>query len=148
MNLLNKLISSPGYPTNIFFRSMIGLVFLSEGIQKFITPELTGAGRFAKIGIPNPEFFGPFVGSFEIICGTLLLLGFLTRLASIPLLAIICVAIYTTKLSTFIEKGFWTTAHEGRTDFCIFIGLICLLTYGGGKWSIDRLIVENINENK
>ncbi|WEK17554.1 MAG: hypothetical protein P0Y49_12185 [Candidatus Pedobacter colombiensis] len=30
-------------------RMIVGLVFLSEGVQKFVVPGLVGAGRFAKI---------------------------------------------------------------------------------------------------
>lgn len=44
-------------------RLMVGWVFLSEGIQKFLFPAALGAGRFVKIGIPAPQFFGPFVAS-------------------------------------------------------------------------------------
>ena len=54
----------------ILIRLMVGIVFLSEGIQKFLYPAEQGAGRFAKIGIPSPEFMGPFVGVAEIVCGT------------------------------------------------------------------------------
>src|ERR1700691_6714662 len=69
----------------LLVRILVGWVFLSEGIQKFLFPAALGAGRVAKIGIPAPQFFGPFVGVVETVCGTLLILGLLTRLASIPL---------------------------------------------------------------
>jgi uncharacterized membrane protein YphA (DoxX/SURF4 family) len=50
---------------------LIGAVFLSEGIQKFLFPDQLGAGRFLKIGLPSPEILGPLVGGFEILCGAL-----------------------------------------------------------------------------
>lgn len=53
---------------------MVGAVLLSEGIQKFLFPGQLGAGRFVKIGLPMPEVLGPFVGTFEIVCGSLVLL--------------------------------------------------------------------------
>jgi putative oxidoreductase len=96
---------------------MIGAVFLSEGIQKFLYPAELGAGRFQKIGLPNPEFLAPFVGFFEIACGILVILGFVTRLAVIPLLIISSRAILTTKVPLLLQKGFWTAAHEIRVDF-------------------------------
>lgn len=65
---------------------MIGSVFLSEGIQKFLFPETNGSGRFKKNGLPLPEFLGNFVGTFEIVFGALILFGLLTRPASIPLI--------------------------------------------------------------
>jgi len=124
-------------PGNIIVRLMVGLVFLSEGIQKFLFPAADGVGRFMALGIPHPHFFGPFAGAVEIACGFLLIIGLFTRLASMPLLVIILVAIYTTKIPTFVHKGFWAAAHDGRADFCMLMGLIFLLIYGAGKYSAD-----------
>jgi uncharacterized membrane protein YphA (DoxX/SURF4 family) len=117
-------------------------VFLSEGIQKFLYPDVVGAGRFQKIGFANPEFWASFTGCFEIICGTLLLIGFLTRLAAIPLLIIMITAFVTTKLPTLIDKGFWTFAHEYRTDFAMTMLLFFLIYYGSGKYSIDKKLYD------
>src|SRR5690606_3927106 len=85
MGLRNLTITDRSV-TTIVIRLMVGVVFVSEGIQKFIFPDKLGSGRFAKIGLPGPEFLGPFVGSFEIVCGSLVLIGLLTRLAVIPLI--------------------------------------------------------------
>lgn len=131
------------FPGNIIIRLLVGLVFFSEGIQKFLFPIADGAGRFAKIGIPYPAFSGPFVGITEIICSFLLLIGLITRLASVPLLIVILTAIYTTKISTLMDKGFWAAAHEGRADFSMLMGLIFLLIYGGGKFSLDSKLLKN-----
>jgi putative oxidoreductase len=119
---------------------MVGLVFLSEGIQKFLFPSLRGAGRFAKIGLPEPEFLGYFVGTTEIVCGLLLLIGLLTRIATIPLIIIMLVAFATTKEAIFIEKGFWEVMHASRTDWAMLLGNIFLLIKGGGRWSADKKI--------
>jgi len=121
----------------ILVRILVGWVFLSEGIQKFLFPAALGAGRFAKIGIPAPQFFGPFVGVVEIVCGTMVIVGLLTRLATIPLVIDICVAIATTKVSMLSKSGFWATMHEARTDFCMLLGLVFLLIVGSGRLSID-----------
>src|SRR5207245_5303832 len=88
-------------------RILVGWVFLSEGIQKFLFPDALGVGRFVKIGIPWPQAMAPFVGVVEIVCGGLLLIGLITRLASIPLLIDICVALYSTKLVTLAKHGCW-----------------------------------------
>lgn len=119
---------------------MVGVVFLSEGIQKFLFPAVLGAGRFENIGLPSPEFLGPFVGSFEILCGALILIGFLTRVASVPLIFIILVAISTTKVEILADKGFWAMIHEGRTDWSMILGSLFLLIRGGGYGSLDSLI--------
>ncbi len=140
--MIQKIIHTDSSKTTILIRLMVGAVFLSEGIQKFLFPATLGAGRFEKIRLPNPEFLGSFVGSFEIICGLLVLLGLLTRLASIPLIIIMLVAIATTKAEVLANDGFWKMMHGSRTDWAMLLGSIFLLIKGGGKWSLDLKIGE------
>jgi putative oxidoreductase len=121
----------------LLIRLLIGWVFLSEGIQKFLFPDSLGVGRFVKIGIPSPQVMAPFVGVVEIVCGTLLLIGFVTRLATVPLLIDICVALYSTKIVTLPKNGLWNTLHEARTDVSMLLGLIFLLLVGGGSLALD-----------
>jgi uncharacterized membrane protein YphA (DoxX/SURF4 family) len=116
---------------------IVGLVFLSERIQKFLFPELVGTGRFEKIGFTNPEFLAAFVASFEIVCGVLVIIGFSVRVAAIPLFTIMITAITMTKIPILIEKGFWQMVHDSRTDFAMTMLIIFLLIYGAGKLSID-----------
>ncbi len=137
MNLIRRIASTQPPTATLVIRLMVGAVFLSEGIQKFLFPAEVGAGRFAKIGLPSPEFLGPFVGTFEIACGTLVLAGLLTRLAVIPLLTIMAVAIYSTKIPILLKSGFWKMAHEARTDFSMVMGALFLLIAGAGAWSVD-----------
>ena len=124
----------------ILIRLLVGAVFLSEGVQKFLFPAALGVGRFVKIGIPAPQFFAPFVGVVEIVCGTLLIIGFITRQAAIPLLIDISVAIATTKVPMLPRVGFWSTVHEARTDYCMLLGLVFLLLVGSGPLSIDARV--------
>ena len=119
-------------------RLMVGSVFLAEGIQKFLFQDALGVGRFVKIGIPAPEIMAPFVGVVEIVCGVLLLFGLLTRLAAVPLIINILVAIATTKIPMLFNGGFWKTVHEARVDWSMLLGLICLVLVGGGRWSLDE----------
>ncbi len=121
----------------LLIRILVGWVFVSEGIQKFLSPTQLGVGRFEKIGIPWPHFMAPFVGSVEIVCGTLLLLGLFTRLATIPLLGVIVVAIVTTKIPMIAKNGMWSMLHEARTDFSMLLGLVFLLITGAGTSSLD-----------
>jgi uncharacterized membrane protein YphA (DoxX/SURF4 family) len=124
----------------LLIRVLVGWVFLSEGIQKFLFPEALGVGRFMKIGIPWPQVMAPFVGVVEIVCGILILIGLLTRLASIPLLIDICVALYSTKIVTLAKNGIWSTLHEARTDVSMLLGLVFLLLVGGGSLALDARI--------
>ena len=137
MTLLPKITASNAPRAVLLIRLMVGGVFLSEGLQKFIFPEDVGAGRFARIGLPAPELLGPFVGGFEILCGALVLLGLFTRLAVVPLLIIMSVAIVSTKIPILLKSGFWKMAHDSRTDFSMFLGSLFLLIVGAGIISLD-----------
>lgn len=129
----------------LLIRILVGWVFLSEGIQKFLFPEALGVGRFEKIGIPLPQLMAPFVGVTEIICGSLLLAGLFTRLACVPLLIDICVALFSTKIATFMKNGLWSTLHEARTDMSMLLGLIFLLLVGGGTLALDARYPEGLD---
>jgi putative oxidoreductase len=150
---MNKydLMRTDADKTTILIRFLVGVVFLSEGIQKFLYAEYLGAGRFAGIGIPYPEIMGPFVGVVEIVCGAMVLAGFYTRLAAIPLIITMLVALFTTKIPILLgtefmgfalrplrNYGLLSMLHESRNDLAMLIGSIFLLIKGGGPWSIDR----------
>ena len=140
MSLVTKAFHSNASAAVILIRAMVGLVFLSEGIQKFLYPEIRGAGRFLKIGLPSPEFLSYFVASFEIVCGILIVLGLFTRLAVLPTITIMLVAIFSTKIPMLSEDGFWSMAHAARTDFSMLLGSIYLLIVGAGPLSIDAVL--------
>lgn len=140
----------------ILIRLLVGLaVFFPEGIQKLVFPDILGAGRFATIGIPYPDLMAPFVGIVEIVCGALIILGWFTRLAAIPLIIIMIVAIVSTKIPILLghdlwifhlpklsRYGFWSMSHEARADFTMLLGSLYLLIDGGGRWSIDAVLSE------
>jgi putative oxidoreductase len=148
MNFLQMIVATYASPAVILVRLTVGAVFLSEGIQKFINPSEVGAGRFAKIGLPSPEILAPFVGTFEILCGVLVLLGLLTRLAALPLIVIMLVAIFSTKVPILLDKGFWAMAHEARTDWSMLLGSIFLMIVGAGAWSIDARLMTDWGRNE
>ncbi len=116
-------------------RLVVGLIFLTEGIQKYLFPDLLGTGRFLKIGFNDPAFWAYFAGAFEIVCGALIVLGLLIRLASIPPFIIMMVAFVTTKWTILMDKGFWPFAHEYRTDFAMTLLLVYLFLYGVAELS-------------
>lgn len=147
MRLKDKILGTSNERAILLIRLMVGAVFLSEGIQKFLFPDIRGAGRFEKIGLPSPEFLGVFVGTFEIICGAMILLGLLTRLASVPTLVIMLVAIATTKSEILANDGFWAMVHGSRTDWAMFLGSLFLMIKGGGNWSIDKWLNKKYGRN-
>jgi uncharacterized membrane protein YphA (DoxX/SURF4 family) len=138
--LSSSIFNTDNNNSAILIRLTVGLIFLTEGIQKYLFPELLGTGRFTTIGFSNPAFWAYFTGTFEIICGTLIILGLITRVASIPLIIIMITAFISTKIPILIHKGIWPWAHEYRTDFAMTLLLIYLLIYGSGRWSVDSII--------
>ncbi len=150
---MSRLLSSSAPRAVILIRLLVGGVFLAEGIQKFLFPGDLGVGRFAKIGIPWPQISAPFVGAAETVCGALLIVGLLTRVAAAVLLIDISVAIVSTKvpillghgfgpfaLSKLPRYGFWSLAHESRTDFSMWLGSVFLIITGAGGISLDALL--------
>jgi putative oxidoreductase len=134
-----QILKTTNFPS-LLIRLPVGVVFLSEGIQKFLFPEILGTDRFQLLGFSHAAFWADFTGFFEIICAVLILLGLFTRLAAIPLLIIMIVAFITTKYPELSEKGFWLTLHDYRTDFAMTLLLIFLLKYGAGNYSLDKYI--------
>lgn len=153
MNADTLLVSSAP-KSALLIRLAVGLVFASEGVQKFLYAEAQGAGRFAKIGIPLPEVTGPFVGGVEIVCGLLVLAGFATRLAALPLVIDMLVAIASTKVPILLGHGYWLFAHtfapkaglwaflhESRTDLSMLLCSLFLVVAGPGNWSADARLL-------
>jgi putative oxidoreductase len=124
----------------LLVRLGVGGVFFLEGIKKFLFVAQWGAGRFEHIGIPWPHVMAPFDGAFEIACGALLLIGLLTRLAAVPLLVDILVAIGTTKIPLLLKSGFWAMEADARTDFAMLCGLLFLAVAGAGSISLDARV--------
>jgi putative oxidoreductase len=128
-----------------FIRLAVGLVFSTQGLLKFIDPNM-GVNRFARIGFSHPAFTAHFVGAFEMVCGFLILIGLVTRIAAIPLLIVICTAIATTKVPELARpnQGFWFMVSDARTDFSMLMCLLLLLVAGAGSWSVDSHLGDSI----
>ncbi|HEV8119950.1 MAG TPA: DoxX family protein [Candidatus Polarisedimenticolia bacterium] len=139
--VVHRLASSTAPPATLLVRAFVGAVFLLEGILKFHNPQELGVGRFVKIGIPFPAFMAPFDGVFEIGCGILLMLGLMTRLAAIPMIINMIVALASTKIPMLLQDGFFKAAHEARLDVSMFLGCIFLLLVGAGSLSLDASLV-------
>ena len=124
----------------LLIRIMVGWVFIFAGLRKFLEPEAMGAGRFAEMGFPFPEFLGPWVGFWEIAGGLLVLIGLLTRAGAVPLIITMIIAIITTKLPNFAADGLVAALHSWRLDVSLLLASLYLLVAGGGKFALDRLI--------
>jgi len=133
----------------ILIRIAVGLIFFTQGVLKFTDPNL-GVNRFTRIGFSHPAFTAHFVGTFEILCGILVLLGIATRVAAIPLLVVISTAIATTKMPELLRpaQGFWFMVSDARTDFAMLMCLLFLVVAGPGKWSLDHRLASGAPESQ
>jgi putative oxidoreductase len=149
--MLHPPLSSP--PVTTLIRLMVGAVFLAEAIMKFVFPETLGPGRFSLIGLPAPDIMSPFDAVFEAGCGILLMLGLFTRLAAIPMIVDMIVAILSTKIPMLLGtsplplppvppmSGVWAVLHEVRSEYAQLLGTIYLLAAGPGRQSLDALLL-------
>lgn len=138
-SLLRFFFISPQGPASILLiRLAVGLIFFTQGILKYTDAHM-GVARFTRIGFPHPYFTAHFVGTFEVVCGVLVLLGLWTRVSAVPLLIVIATAIATTKVPELFRagQGFWYMVSDARTDFAMFCSLLFLISVGGGAWSLD-----------
>jgi putative oxidoreductase len=133
----------------ILVRVIVGLVFLTEGILKFVRPGELGAGRFAHIGMPYPHLLAPLVGVVEIGAGGALILNFFAGDAALLLLCVILTAIVTTKAPILLghslgpfgppkleHYGVLSFLHEARTDLAMLFGLVAVLLDSGMRISL------------
>ena len=99
----------------LLVRLFVGYFFMETGWGKL--HNLDGfAQRFAGWGIPYPYFNAALSAYTEFIGGLLTVFGLGTRLVSIPMIINMLVAIWTTKVPISLKSGFWSMAHEARTD--------------------------------
>jgi len=135
----------------ILIRVIVGVVFLTEGILKFVYPGELGAGRFAHIGLPFPHVLAPCVGAVEIAAGGALILGVYAGDAALLLLVVILTAIVTTKVPILLghplgrfaparldHYGVLSFIHEARTDLSMLFGLVAILLDGGMRLGLKK----------
>lgn len=145
-----RVIAHQAPPILVVLRIAIAFVFVTAGIQKFLSPEVLGVDWFIKIGIPYPEITAPFVGGVEIAAGALVLIGLYTRLAAFALVIDMVVAITATKVPILLgygfwgfaattgKTGFWPAAQEARLDVMMLSSCLLVLAIGPGKVSFDQ----------
>jgi len=140
----------------ILIRVVVGLVFLTEGILKFVEPGDLGSGRFVRIGLPFPYLLAPLVAAVEILAGAAMILGLYAGDAALLLLIVILTAILTTKVPILLghhfgrfepphlgRYGALSFLHESRTDLCLLFGCLAVLldsgvTFGRSKRLFQR----------
>ena len=116
-------------------RLTVGLVFLQSGWGKLHDLEKV-INYFTQLGLAAPAFQARLASTAELVCGGLLLIGFATRFAAVPLIVIMCVAIRT----ALWEQVDGIASLVGLTEFAYIALLVWLGTNGAGPLSLDRLV--------
>jgi putative oxidoreductase len=130
-------------------RLIIGFGFMQHGYAKLARGPGDFIGVLHAMGVPAPDVAGWATIIVELLGGLLVFLGALVPLATIPMIAVLLVAIVTVhlpngfssiKLVSFDAAG----AHFGQpgyeTDLLYLAGLLALCLGGAGPWSVDRML--------
>jgi putative oxidoreductase len=120
-------------------RFAVGMLFLSTGWGKVHDLDKVSA-YFASLGIPAPGFHATLVGYSELICGALLVIGLLTRLATVPLIISMIVAILTAKRKEL--HGIFDLV--GFDEFTYLAVLVMIALIGPGLVSVDHVLARKL----
>jgi len=125
-------------------RLSVGIMFFGSGLGKL--GKLPGLiGYFRSLGIPFPELQAPFVASTELVCGTLVAVGLVTRPAALMLCGVMVVAIITAAAPEHHIQANWHGLLEFLylSEWCLLLLLGWLVLAGPGRASVDaRLGIE------
>jgi uncharacterized membrane protein YphA (DoxX/SURF4 family) len=135
----------------VLVRLIVGLVFLVEGLLKFILPNELGEGRFALIGLPFPHVLAPLVGGIEILGGIAVILNLYAGDAALLLLCVIVTALVSTKVPILLGRpwgpfslpktahyGLLAFLHEARTDLAMLFCTVAILIDSGLQFGRRR----------
>lgn len=121
-------------------RLVVGFVFVRSGWGKLHDLDSVIA-FFTQLGIPAPELQAPFVAGTELVCGALVLAGLATRLASIPLIGTMIVAIATAQWENIAGLG----DLFGTIECLYAVLLVGLVVGGGGAISLDAWVARRLD---
>ncbi|HEX6251512.1 MAG TPA: DoxX family protein [Gemmatimonadaceae bacterium] len=138
----------------LLVRLAVGFTFMVAGSSKLRDLSST-SGFFEGIGFPAPAELAAMVGTFELLGGMLVLLGLFTRIAVLPLIVIMIMAILSTKIPTLVGGPFGPFAAPrgpntglaafltaSRLDFSMLMTTVFLLITGAGPTSVDAKLVQ------
>lgn len=121
----------------LVLRIGLGVMFVAHGLQmawgKLGGPGALGFSKYlSSLGFTSALFWS-YIAAYSVLIGGLcLILGVLTRTASVVLIIFMIVAI----LKVHLSKGFFITNGGFEYNFIIICALIALLILGAGKFSL------------
>ena len=122
----------------LMLRLVFGYFWLETGWAKLHNLTFF-SGRFVEWGIPFPTFSATLSGATDLVGGALLILGLGTRLAAIPMIVNMLVA-----LAVVVLPGISTLDEFVELDEVLYVAVLAwLLLAGPGKASIDHLVARH-----
>ncbi len=149
--LVHDIFRADAHPAVLLIRVAVAVTFLVAGTRKLIDLERAG-DNFANIGFPIAQAVATMVGSFEVLCGILILLGLATRAAAVPLMVIMVMALISTKLPVLVggpvgpfsgpsgASGLMPFLNQSRLDVTMLLASTFLLIVGAGRLSLDARV--------
>ena len=139
--MIQKLLSPTSWSTNapdwasLILRLSLGLLMLSHGIPKLM--KLMGGnmefGDPIGIGVPASLTLTVFA---EVVCSVLLVIGLWTRLALIPLIITMFVAVFIVHINDDLGTK--------ELAFLYLFAYIALFLLGSGKYAIDAILKRKV----
>jgi putative oxidoreductase len=121
-------------------RLAVGLLFVSTGWGKVHNIAKVTA-FFETLGIPAPGFQAVLVGYSELLCGSALVVGLFTRLATVPLAVSMVVALITAKRADI--HGLFDLV--GQDEFTYLVVLVMIAVLGPGRIAADRFVADALD---
>ena len=134
-----SIISMAQHPLLLLIRLYWGYDFVQTGLGKLNNLERT-TEFFASLNIPFPQLNAIAAGSTELICGTLLMIGFGSRYFTLPLIVILCVAFATDDREALLNIFSDPEAFVSATPFLHLLASVTVLIFGAGMISVDGIL--------
>jgi len=136
--IIQKLRATKPNRTIGFIRVMLGVVFIMTGVMKLTLPKFGAAWsvQLIEAGIPFYSFNYWFVPVFETLLGSVLLVGFYTRIGALMILPVMLVATYV-HVTVTNPAAFPAQPQDPYIPIVIIIMALVVIIKGGGSWSLD-----------
>jgi putative oxidoreductase len=143
---IKQVLTSDNNASALPLRLIAGIIFTAHGSQKLFAwfggYGLEGTGQWMEsIGLAPGYLMAMMAGSAEFFGGLLLILGLLTRPTALVLSITMLVAIF----STHFANGLFMSNNGYEFALALFAITAALMFQGGGKLSLDRVLVSKIN---
>jgi putative oxidoreductase len=145
----SRRFSVPVSWSAIPLRLIVGFGFMEPGYAKLARGPEAFIAVLHALGVPAPFLLGWATIIVEVVGGLLILLGAVVPLATVPMAAVLLVAIFTVHLpngfsSIKLQSVDATGAHFGQpgyeTDLLYLAALVALCLGGAGPFSVDGIL--------